>query len=113
MPHRGLSVRQGVLLCLLAAALAPGPGAEAQTPSPSPDYLSRARELLGTRDAERMLAQLREIYAQAKASGERVPGDLWTWVRQDLERAGGWEYRVVKGERDSAALESQLNALGR
>jgi hypothetical protein len=106
-------VRPRVLLCLLALALATAPGAAAQAPSPSPDYLSRARELLGSRDAERMLAQIREIYAQAKASGERVPGDLWTWVRQDLERAGAWEYRVVRGEKAAAGLEAQLNALGR
>ena len=87
--------------------------AQSSAASPSPDYLARARDLLGAGDADRTLAQIRELYEQARASGERVPSDLWAWVREDVGRAGAWEYRVVKGARDPEGLEAQLNGLGR
>jgi hypothetical protein len=110
-----IPVSSCVRLVVVAAAVLAAGSARAQSPaaSPSPDYLGRARDILAGRDRDKILAQIREMYEQAKASGERVPADLWTWVREDVARAGGWEYRVVRGEKDPERLEAQLNALGR
>lgn len=86
----------------------------APSPSPSPDYLTKARQLLEGYDRDRIIGQIRELYEQAKASGERVPADLWAWAREDLARAGGWEYRVLRTHgREPEQLESELNGLGR
>ena len=40
-------------------------------------------------------SQIQQLYDRAKAAGEQVPGSVVEWVRQDLEKIGDWEYRVV------------------
>ena len=55
--------------------------------------------------------QIQEWYQIAKEKGERVPSDIYDWVKQDIERIGDWEYRVV--EVPAAALEGELNTMGR
>lgn len=58
--------------------------------------------------------EIQRLYEKARHSGEAVPGDAYEWVKQDLERVGDWEYRVLAF--DSAAdaeVEQQLNEMGR
>ena len=56
---------------------------------------------------------IEEIYRRAREAGEEVPPDAMEWAREDLERIGDWEYRVVRLESDEdAAVEARLNALG-
>jgi hypothetical protein len=106
-----MSMVGGAVVVLALAAPPPSPTPSA---SPSSDYLGRARQMLDGLDRDRLMAQIRETYEQAKASGERVPADLWTWVREDLARAGTWEYRVLRTRgQDATALETELNTLGR
>jgi hypothetical protein len=114
-PWRRSVAIPAVLACVLlltvhaTEAQAPSP-----SPSPAPDYLARARQLLEGYDRDRVIAQIRELYEQAKASGERVPADLWAWVREDLARVGAWEYRVVRMQgAEPPQLEAELNTLGR
>lgn len=82
------------------------------TPTP-PGYLSRAKRLLTDFDRDRMLAEVKELYDQAKAAGETAQADLVAWVKEDLARVGAWEYRVARlPARDSERLQKELNALG-
>jgi hypothetical protein len=54
-----------------------------------------------------------QLYQRAREAGEEVPPDAMQWAREDLERAGDWEYRVVRVEADDdAAIEARLAALG-
>lgn len=57
--------------------------------------------------------QLRQLHEKARQSGASVPGNLSDWVKEDLERAGSWEYRVTTVAAGDAGLEQALNALGR
>jgi len=112
-----MSVRHSVALLvgisLAALWAAPGLG-QAPSPSPSPDYLGMARQMFGDFDRERTLAQVREMYNEAKAAGEKVPADFWAWVREDVSRIGKWEYHVLRSKsQDAQKLAAQLNALGR
>ncbi|MCP3981686.1 MAG: hypothetical protein GY716_20490 [bacterium] len=53
------------------------------------------------------------LYEVAKASGEKIPGDVYDWLRQDLQNIGAWQYRVETVPRtESAALEKLLNEVG-
>jgi hypothetical protein len=57
--------------------------------------------------------QVRAWYNEAKEAGEQVPGNIYDWIKQDLQGAGDWEYRVLQV--DVAAdrlLEEELNRLG-
>jgi len=56
--------------------------------------------------------QAQELYELAKAAGEQVPGSLVEWVRQDLEKIGDWEYRVVALAGSAESMEQKLNELG-
>lgn len=59
-------------------------------------------------------SEVREAYEKAKkramAVGESVPDRIPSWVKEDLENAGDWEYRVVEAPKDE--LEATLNQLG-
>ena len=53
------------------------------------------------------------LYETAKEKGEQVPKDVYEWARQDLQRHGTWEYRVVEvTEMASTYIETTLNELG-
>jgi hypothetical protein len=113
MKNRSSSWACAVLL--LAFLLADG-RVSAQDPakSESSDYLAQARQLVEAFDQDRIVARIRELYDAAKASGENVPSDLWAWAREDLDRVGTWQYKVVTiGGQSPARLEQDLNALGR
>jgi hypothetical protein len=56
----------------------------------------------------------RELYQQAKESGEQVPEDVKKWVKEDVDKIGTWEYKVVTlDEADPGQLEEELNRLGK
>ena len=58
-------------------------------------------------------AEVVRLYEKAKEAGGQVPKDVYEWVKQDLERIGDWEYRVVDIESaDAGTLEERLNAMG-
>jgi len=59
---------------------------------------------------EQALAELQRMLEEAR---ERTPEDPVEWAREDLERYGDWEYRIVTlDEPEADALEAELNVLG-
>ena len=53
------------------------------------------------------------LYESAKEAGERVPKNIYDWIRADIEHLGDWEYRVVELETsDAKSAEGKLNELG-
>lgn len=92
---------QSVFLHLLLAAVLAG-CAPAQDPPASPD------------DRVAVLKErVRELYRQARESGQKVPKDALEWARQDLHRIGDWEYRVVDLPPEGPqARQARLNELG-
>jgi len=100
-------------VAMMVGLAAPG-GAQTPAPESSPGYLDRARRALEEVDRERTLAQVRRLYQLAGEAGEKVPSDLYEWVRADMARRGDWEYSVVTASpRDPQALEKMLNDRGR
>lgn len=54
------------------------------------------------------------LYEKTRQTGEAVPADAYEWMKQDLERVGDWEYRVlVVDSAAEAEIEERLNELGR
>ena len=61
--------------------------------------------------ADRTLEEIRRLYEEAVNA---APEDPVGWARDDLEKLGDWEYRiVVVTNGDAAATEAQLNELGK
>ena len=59
---------------------------------------------------EQALEDLQGLIEEAR---ERTPDDPVEWAREDLERYGDWEYRVISvANLEPEALETELNALG-
>ena len=57
--------------------------------------------------------EIRTLYEKAKETGEQVPGDVVAWLKQDLDRIGDWEYRLlVVSSLSNDKLEAKLNELG-
>jgi len=90
-----------VVCCLLGPMLAATPDAASQQePTEPPDDSGVWEEVV-------------RMYETAKKTGEEVPKDVYEWARQDLQRHGTWEYRVVEiGATDAKAVEEALNGLG-
>ena len=92
--------RYAFLPLLLTAALA-GCATEPDPPASSSDQVSALKE------------RVRELYQQARESGQQVPKDALEWASQDLHRIGDWEYRIVDLPRESAqSRQARLNELG-
>lgn len=63
--------------------------------------------------APELQEQIIQLYERARESGEAVSGDVYEWAREDVERIGDWEYRVVRHDDDGdASIEAALNELG-
>ena len=59
---------------------------------------------------EQALEELQRFIEEAR---EWTPEDPVEWAKEDLERYGDWEYRVVTlAELEAGALEEELNELG-
>ncbi len=57
--------------------------------------------------------EVQRLYQSAKETGERVPKNIYEWIRRDIENLGDWQYRVVELETgDAKSVEGQLNELG-
>jgi hypothetical protein len=55
-----------------------------------------------------------DLYKRAKESGEGVPADINDWVKQDIQKIGAWDYKIVTVDtNDPNAITEKLNALGR
>jgi hypothetical protein len=76
-------------------------------------YWERAKEAFGQLDRKAAMEEVQRLYQQAKAAGETVPADLLEWAREDLARAGRWEYKVLELDGDPDDMESSLNEHGR
>jgi hypothetical protein len=76
-------------------------------------YWERAKEAFDQLDRKRAMEEVQRLYQQAKAAGDKVPGDLLEWAREDLARAGRWEYKVLEQDGDPGDMESSLNEHGR
>ena len=62
---------------------------------------------------QRSLEEIRRLYERAKEAGEKVPADVYAWIRQDLQRVNNWEYHVaVYNPADSEAIAARMNELG-
>lgn len=89
---RAYAIRTAGLLGLLSAFVA----CEREPGEPS-----RAEQAL--EELQRLVEETREGSAE----------DAMEWAREDLERYGDWEYRVViLAELETNELEEELNALG-
>ena len=56
---------------------------------------------------------IEELYEKAKETGRPVAEDAIEWTKEDVERIGDWQYRILLlPETADAELESQLNELG-
>ena len=62
-------------------------------------------------EADQALEELKKYYEEAK---KKAPEDPISWAKEDLQRFGDWEYRVVSIETASnEEVEDQLNELGK
>ena len=57
-----------------------------------------------------LLQEVLKLYDQAVDAGETVSKDVYTWVQDDIQHIGDWEYKVVSIP--NPALEHRLNELG-
>ena len=61
--------------------------------------------------AERALEEVKRLYEQAK---DKAPEDPVKWAKEDIERYGDWEYRIIKlADGEPSKLEEQLNKVGK
>lgn len=57
--------------------------------------------------------RVRALYERAREAGDDVPGDAYQWAREDVERIGDWEYRVLRLSDDAdESIEEELDRLG-
>ena len=64
-------------------------------------------------DHQRSEEEIRRLYERAKEAGEKVPVDIYAWIRYDLERVNNWEYHVVvTNSANNEAITARLNELG-
>jgi len=60
---------------------------------------------------ERALTEVKRLYEKGR---DGAPDDPVEWAKEDFQRWGDWEYRiVVMADGDLASVETQLNELGK
>ncbi len=100
-------------VALIGALILAGPN-HAQEEPPAEDEPSQAQEEPPAEGETGRWAEARETYKKAKRKamemGETLPDKMPDWIKEDLENAGSWEYRVVETPRGE--LETTLNELG-
>jgi hypothetical protein len=99
------------MLCTVLLTARAVSGQEAETRDKG--YWERAKEAFEQLDRKRAMEEVQRLYQQAKAAGDKVPADLLEWAREDLARAGRWEYKVLELDGDPDDMESSLNEHGR
>ena len=104
-----------IISALLSAALFAPLSVHAQDAGDSRDksYWERAKDAFEQLDRKRAMEEAQRLYQQAKAAGEKVPSDVLEWAREDLARAGRWEYKVLELDGGREEMESRLNEHGR
>lgn len=71
-------------------------------------------EVGGKEDTSDLIKEVERLYKEARDSEDQVPANVADWVKQDVEKLGDWEYKVVSLPfRDTGSLEDRLNQLGR
>jgi hypothetical protein len=106
MPPIRPSLVAAVALWLAVAAL---PACAWQEPEPAPEVAAQDAE---DADGADLWSEVQALYEKAKAAGEKVPASTMEWVREDLDRIGDWEYRVLTLSGDAPSIERELNELG-
>ena len=62
---------------------------------------------------DRVLSRVEQLYESAIEAGETASSDAIEWAREDIQKIGDWEYRVVTlPALSDSALEEKLNELG-
>lgn len=93
-------IKSGFLLLTLAALLA-GCARDPDLPASPDDRVAALKD------------RVRDLYQQARESGQQVPKDALEWARQDLHRIGDWEYKIVDLPLEGPqARQARLNELG-
>lgn len=88
------------ILALLLGSVAPGAIQAQEEPAPPSEETT-------------ILEEARELYEAVKETGEKVPSDIYEWIREDIGTIGDWEYRVVSFPgSDATKIEEKLNQLG-
>jgi hypothetical protein len=86
---------------LLVTAACSGPGG-AESPA----------EAAGAEDSG-VWNEVERLYEQAREAGEKVPGNVYDWLKEDLDHIGDWEYRVIYiSDPAEIELERAMNKLG-
>ena len=98
-----------LLLLLLGGCLLPACAAESEAEPKRPDPPAEAA---AEGDDSDLWSEVQALYEKAKAAGEQVPGTTMEWIREDLDRIGDWEYRVISLAGSAEQTEQQLNELG-
>jgi len=58
--------------------------------------------------------EIQQLYQKAKSASDDVPENVVDWVKEDIQRNGTWEYRVVTLQRETdKELERELSRLGK
>lgn len=57
---------------------------------------------------------MQRLYEKAKSAGDDVPENVVDWVKEDMQRIGAWEYRIVALQaKTDRELEKELIKLGK
>lgn len=58
--------------------------------------------------------EIEQAYEKVKRTGVAVPDNAITWAKEDIQKIGDWDYRVVRLEETKPdEIESRLNEYGR
>jgi hypothetical protein len=96
---------------ILAAVLCSGllPGCSPTSPAGSDDGQPE-QQGEATSASEQAMREITRLYDEAM---KYAPDDPVEWAKQDLQRIGDWEYRLVTLDKaESADIEAALNELG-
>ena len=64
-------------------------------------------------DREEATEEVKRLYEQARDAGEKVPEDVYSWVREDYGRMFAWEYTVLElGHEELSEAAEKMNLLG-
>jgi len=64
--------------------------------------------------AQQVLGDVQRVYEKARETGEKASESVYEWMREDLQKIGDWEYKVLSiPDLEDASVEAKLNELGR
>ena len=64
--------------------------------------------------AEQAWEEIEKLYEKVKGVGDTTPQEIVDWAKEDIQRIGDWEYKVISvAAADDEALEKRFNEFGR